>query len=131
MSLEAFISGKSSLTSSGGLVPSPSQKAKESIITAPSSVNDINNESQNNNSVAMAERTNNLISSYRSYINNNDEEMMLSDRITGQGSDTDRDISSSNESVHVSFTSNTTSSSSSTTTNKDDNLSTSSVAKRE
>jgi len=123
MSLEAFISGKSSLTSSGGLVPSPSQKAKESIITA-SSVNDINNESQNNNSVAMAERTNNLISSYRSYINNNDEEMMLSDRITGQGSDTDRDISSSNDSVHVSFTSNTTatSSSSSNNNNKDDLL---------
>ena len=114
MSLEAFISGKSSLTSSGGLVPSPSQKAKESIVTA-SSVNDINNESQNNNPVAMAERTNNLISSYRSYINNNDEEMMLSDRITGQGSDTDRDISSSSDNIHVSFASNTT-----TTSSKDD-----------
>ena len=87
MSLEAFISGKSSLTSSGGLVPNQNTNEQHHFNEATSSVDESNRSSS---SLDLSNKTSNLISSYRDYISNTNSDvessMMLDGRITGQGS---------------------------------------------
>ena len=86
MSLEAFISGKSSLTSSGGLVPNQNTNEQHHFNEATASVDESNRSSS---SLDLSNKTSNLISSYRDYISNTNsdvESMMLDGRITGQGS---------------------------------------------
>jgi len=87
MSLEAFISGKSSLTSSGGLVPNQNTNEQHHFNEATASVDESNRSSS---SLDLSNKTSNLISSYRNYINNSNSDvessMMLDGRITGQGS---------------------------------------------
>jgi len=87
MSLEAFISGKSSLTSSGGLVPNQNTNEQHHFNEATASVDE---STRSSSSLDLSNKTSNLISSYRDYISNTNSDvessMMLDGRITGQGS---------------------------------------------
>ena len=85
MSLEAFISGKSSLSSSGALVPNQNSSNDQRRINESCSAS-TDSGSDNGSPIVLAERTSNLISSYRDYISGQEDEEMMLQRTSGIGS---------------------------------------------
>mmetsp|Transcript_29955 Transcript_29955/g.63524 ORF Transcript_29955/g.63524 Transcript_29955/m.63524 type:complete len:703 (+) Transcript_29955:135-2243(+) len=102
MSLDAFISGKSAITASGSFAPNLNQNDQKRVnenkldwgtrSSGPSShghggdEEDAGDGDDGNNNIILAERTSNLISSYRDFISGQEDEEMMITRTSGAGS---------------------------------------------